>query len=89
MSYLCFYLTVDTLIFTNRSEYEFAIKNFKKFNDKFACIPFCLDLEFWKPTLDLEISEKEGVLFIGNNGHRDFDLVIDIAERLPILNLLL
>ena len=75
--------TVDWLIFTNRSEYEFAIKNYEKFNDRFVFIPFCLDLEFWKPSLDLEISQKEGVLFIGNNGHRDFNLVVDIAEKLP------
>ena len=78
-----FLSTVDKLIFTNRSEYEFAIRNFKKFSYRFVCIPFCLDLEFWKPSLDLEISEKEGVLFIGNNGHRDFDLVVNIAEKLP------
>lgn len=78
-----FLSTVDKLIFTNRSEYEFAIRNFKKFSYRFVCIPFCLDLEFWKPSLNLEISEKEGVLFIGNNGHRDFDLVVNIAEKLP------
>ncbi len=78
-----FLSTVDKLIFTNRSEYEFATKNFIKFNDKFVCIPFCLDLEFWKPSQDIEILEKKGILFIGNNGHRDFNLVINIAEKLP------
>ena len=78
-----FLSTVDKLIFTNRSEYEFATKNFSKFNDRFVCIPFCLDLEFWKPSQDIEISEKKGILFIGNNGHRDFNLVINIAEKLP------
>jgi len=77
--------TVDKIIFTNRSEYNFANKNFKFYSSKFIYIPFSLDLSFWKPELNLEQNEKKGVLFIGNNGHRDFKLVIEIAENIPEL----
>jgi len=77
-----FLLVVDYLIFTNRSEYEFAKKNYRKFESKFVCLPFCIDTDFWKPKSTPNFQEKKGVLFIGNNGHRDFDLVIQIAKKL-------
>jgi glycosyltransferase involved in cell wall biosynthesis len=77
-----FLSVVDYLIFTNRSEYEFAVENYIKFESKFVCLPFCIDTDFWKPKSTPNFQEKKGVLFIGNNGHRDFDLVIEIANKL-------
>ncbi len=74
--------TVDKIIFTNRSEFNFAQNNYPKFNEKFVCLPFCLDIDFWKPNKEIKNKNKKGVLFIGSNGHRDFDLVIEIANRL-------
>ena len=78
-----FLKVVNKLIFTSRSEYNFAVNKYPKYKEKFECIPFCLDTDFWKPeSNDIDINNKKGVLFIGNNGHRDFDLVIKIAEEL-------
>lgn len=77
-----FLYTVDFLIFTNRSEYEFAKENYIKFQNKLVCLPFCIDTDFWRPKSTPNFEEKNGVLFIGSNGHRDFDLVIDIANKL-------
>ena len=78
-----FLITVDKLVFTNRSEFNFAIDNFEKFRDKFVCLPFCLDENFWKINKEPEFNkDKKEILFIGNNGHRDFDLVIKIANEL-------
>jgi len=78
-----FLKVVNKLIFTSRSEYNFAVNKFPKYKEKFECIPFCLDTDFWKPeNNDIDINNKKGILFIGNNGHRDFDLVIKIAEEL-------
>ncbi len=74
--------TVDIIIFTSRSEFNFAKKQYPKFNDKFICQPFCLDLDFWKPKKEIKNHDKEGILFIGSNGHRDFNLVIEIANNL-------
>ena len=80
---IIFLKVVNKLIFTSRSEYNFALKKFPKYKKKFECIPFCLDTDFWKPEHDgIDINNKKGILFIGNNGHRDFDLVIKIAEKL-------
>jgi len=75
--------TVDKIIFTSRSEFNFANKQYPKFNEKFVCLPFCLDLDFWKPTKEIDNSIKEGILFIGSNGHRDFNLAVEIANKLP------
>tara|TARA_B100001250_G_scaffold99127_2_gene83306 strand:- start:28592 stop:29728 length:1137 start_codon:yes stop_codon:yes gene_type:complete len=74
--------TVDKIIFTNRSEFNFAKKKYPKFNEKFVCLPFCLDIDFWKPKKEVNNNSKKGVLFIGSNGHRDFNLVVEIANRL-------
>ena len=80
--FLFFLSTVDYLIFTSRSEFEFAQKKYPQHSKKFICLPFCLDIDFWKPKNKIHFSEKEGILFIGNNGHRDFDLVVEIAKDL-------
>lgn len=77
-----FLCVVDYLIFTNRSEYDFAVKNYTKFESKFVCLPFCIDTDFWRPKSTPDFEEKKGVLFIGSNGHRDFNLVIEIANKL-------
>tara|TARA_B110000003_G_scaffold252258_1_gene266667 strand:+ start:684 stop:1832 length:1149 start_codon:yes stop_codon:yes gene_type:complete len=78
-----FLKVVNKLIFTSRSEYHFAVNKYPKYKEKFECIPFCLDTDFWKPqNNNIDINKKKGVLFIGNNGHRDFNLVIKIAEEL-------
>lgn len=74
--------TVDKIIFTSRSEFNFAKKRYPKFNGKFVCLPFCLDLDFWKPTREIDNNIKKGVLFIGSNGHRDFNLAVEIANKL-------
>ena len=80
--FLWFLLTVDYLVFTSRSEYEFAINKHTRFKHKFVCLPFSLDTSFWTPSKKVDFSSKKGVLFIGSNGHRDFNLVIDIAKEL-------
>lgn len=77
-----FLSTVDYLIFTNKSEYQFACKKYPRVKKKFVCLPFCIDTEFWKPKNKDKFSQKKGILFIGNNGHRDFDLVVKIANKL-------
>tara|TARA_B100001057_G_scaffold501275_1_gene623031 strand:+ start:36101 stop:37237 length:1137 start_codon:yes stop_codon:yes gene_type:complete len=77
-----FLYTVDYLIFTNKSEYEFACEKYPRFLKKFVCLPFCIDTVFWKPENKIKFSQKKGILFIGNNGHRDFDLVVKIANKL-------
>jgi len=78
--------TVNSIIFTNRSEYEFALKKFNKFSEKFVCIPFCIDTNFWSNVETYNPEENDYVMFIGNNGHRKFKLITEIATLLPDIN---
>lgn len=75
--------SVDFIVFTNRSEYELASKYFQSFKSKFICLPFCIDENYWKRISAYNPSTRKQILFIGNNGHRDFQLAIEIAQNLP------
>lgn len=78
--------TVNFIVFTNRSEYELASKYFHSYKKKFICLPFCIDENYWKSSSDYNPSTRNQILFIGNNGHRDFQLALDIAKNLPEYN---
>ena len=65
-------------------EYKLA-KNHIKNREKVVFIPFHIDCDFWE-TSELKIEENNQILFIGNDGNRDFDLLIDIAKIMPEKN---
>ena len=80
------YLRTHTkIIFTSLTEYEFAIKNYANYSDKFYYHSFCLDKEFWsrKSSINNAINLNDYILFVGNNGFRDVKMLIDIAEAMP------
>ncbi len=81
---LCFRV-YDNFIFIGKSEYEYAKENNRKFERKFHYIPFSVDFNFWN-TSDLPKKNDDYVLFIGNDGYRDFDKVIKIAKNLQNVN---
>ena len=54
-------------------------KNYKKHINKFFFLPFNIDTEFWSSE---EKFVRDGVLFVGNDGKRDFKLLEDIASRM-------
>ena len=56
-------------------EYNFAKSNYPKAVDKFIYLPFCVDTEFWSPRQE---NNKKGVLFVGNDGKRDYELFLNI-----------
>ncbi len=77
-----FFNCSDNLIFLSKNEYLQSRMSYIKYKDKFHYVPFCTDVNFWN------INKKEVsdyVLFIGNDGRRKFDLVLQIAEQLPNL----
>ena len=49
-------------------------------------IPFCVDTNFWNPE-KINFSEKEGILFVGNNEYRDIDCLLNIAKELNDLRI--
>ena len=73
--------TCEKIIFTSNTEYKFALKENKRLEKKFVSIPFCVDVDFWRPD-KVDFSTKRGVLFIGNNEFRDIKKLIKIAKEL-------
>ena len=72
-------------IFLGNGEYRNAVSRNPKNSNKFKFLSFCIDTEFWKPNNNPD-KKKEGILFIGNDGKRDYGLVEKIAESLPEIN---
>jgi glycosyltransferase involved in cell wall biosynthesis len=73
---------VDNIVFLGEGEYKTTKEKYKKYESKFNFIPFCVDNEFWSSE-EINMSQKEGILFIGNDGKRDFDKAIKISKALP------
>ena len=76
-----FYLCSD-FIFLSKSELKQAQVSYKRFKHKFHFIPFCIDTEFWKIDKDKNF-DRNKIIFVGNDGRRDYDLVLKIAKELP------
>jgi len=81
---LCFRV-YDNFIFIGKSEYQYALDKNKKFENKFHYIPFSVDFNFWNSSTSRK-KNSDYVLFIGNDGYRDFDKVIKIARNLENIN---
>ena len=59
---------------------EIAKKNYPKFIKKYSHIPFMLNKNFWIKKDDIKLIERDKILFIGNDGKRDYKLVLEIAK---------
>lgn len=77
-----FLKVIDVIIFTSKSEYRVISNLYKDFNGKFLHQSFSIDTDFWN-TPKVKSEYKNGVMFIGNDGNRDFSKVIAIANNLP------
>ena len=67
------------IIFLSKSEKIFAEKNYSRYKEKMFFLPFPVDSKFWykdKP------NNNKKVLFIGNDGKRDYELVTNIARKM-------
>lgn len=73
---------INTLIFLGKGEYQLANKMFPDFKDRFKFIPFGINLDFWKPTKEYSGVSGDYILFVGNDGNRDIDKVIEIGNSL-------
>lgn len=69
------------LIFLGQGEYELALEKYYKYKKKFVYLPFGIDNDFWSnKTKD---SIKDDILFIGNDGMRDYEFLEKLIESLP------
>ena len=77
-------LFTNKLIFLSKGEYEYASKKLPLWKKKFIFIPFSIDTAFWK-FVEKNNKDKE-ILFIGNDGQRDYKFVLELAKYLDNLN---
>ena len=75
---------IDGMYFLGKGELNIA-KSIYHSNSKLKYLPFHVDNKFWDyPNID--IAKNKNILFIGNDGNRNFLLVNDIARKLQNFN---
>ena len=80
-----FLLFYDNFIFLSEGEYNFVLSKYPKLSYKLKFNPFSIDSKFWtQPSKDLDFNNN--ILFIGNDGNRDYDFLIDLAKELSEFN---
>ncbi len=77
----------NNFLFLGRGEYNSAIKEYEKYKNKFKYFPFCVDYTFWTKDISKYNKKKysSDIIFVGNDGNRDFSKLIEIARKLPEL----
>ena len=75
-----FIQNMDNLIFLSESEQRYAVNLFKKHSSKMYVLPFAVDLEIWKVNKNIE--KKKKILFVGNDGFRDFEFAKNLANSM-------
>ncbi len=84
-----FFLNIyENIVFLSRTEFEIAKAKYPKFNNKLFYLPFSVDTDFWKVDKEINFTKKDKIIFIGNDGRRNFNKVIEIAKKLPQYNFL-
>lgn len=69
----------DKFIFLGYGEYQYSLQKYKKYINKFFFLPFNIDTEFWSS--DKKFA-RDGVLFVGNDGKRDFKFLEELASKM-------
>lgn len=69
----------NKVYFLNKSELTRANKLFPDSKNIFEYYPFSVDLDFWKNENQIKSND---VLFIGNDGQRDYSTVINLVNKL-------
>lgn len=82
---LVFYL--DNVFFLGKEEYEKA-KLFHGNIPKLSYFPFSIDTEFWNDK-DINLQENNQIIFVGNDGNRDQELIINIIKEMREYNFLI
>ena len=81
-----FLKVINQFFFLGKPEASKANILFPKYSSKFSFLPFCVNEEFWNDDNKLNIEDKKNVTFIGNDGNREYEKVIEIANALPEIN---
>lgn len=73
----------ENFVFLGEGEFNYASKSFVKYKHKFYLLPFSVDEEFWKLSEEKNFNNSEYILFVGNDGNREFEKVVEIAKLIP------
>ena len=73
----------SNIFFLGKGEIKNIEQKWLKHKSKFIFLPFCIDFDFWKVDNDYSLQNRNQILFIGNDGKRDYKLAQDIASKLP------
>ena len=71
----------NNLIFLGKGEIRFAENTFPKYSKKFKFLPFSIDTNFWEQQ-DIDVTLNKKILFIGNDGNRDYDLFLKLLKHI-------
>tara|TARA_B100000131_G_C18125449_1_gene614508 strand:+ start:1337 stop:2452 length:1116 start_codon:yes stop_codon:yes gene_type:complete len=77
---------VDDVLFLGEGEMNKAINFHGKRKKKFIHMPFSIDTKFWNSTQQDEMENRKKIIFVGNDGNRDYELLIQIAKKLRKYN---
>ena len=80
-----FMATFNHMIFLSSGEFKFVSEKYPKYKEKMHFLPFSVDQEFWVSN-NRPYKKKNNILFIGNDGKRDYKFAIDLAKELSFLN---
>lgn len=72
----------DEFLFLGKPECNKANSLYPKYSKKFIFLPFCVNEKFWEANNN-NYKLKDKIAFIGNDGNRDYDKVIEIAKSFP------
>ena len=75
---------MDKLIFLSKAEYDFACSKYSKNKNNFFALPFSVDFNIWN--IQKNIKKKKQILFVGNDGFRDFKFAEKLANKLKNIN---
>ena len=75
-----FLISSSSFIFLGEGEYRHAINLFPNFKNKFYLVPFGINTNFWLDRGQKIFQDRDYVLFVGNDGNRDFDALIKIVN---------
>ena len=81
-----FLISSSSFIFLGEGEYRHAINLFPNFKNKFYLVPFGINTSFWLDRGQKIFQDRDYILFVGNDGNRDFDALVKIVNSNKEIN---
>lgn len=75
-------LFLDNIFFLGIGEFNKA-KKFHKNIEKLTYFPFSVDTDFWINDNEFNFDNNRNILFVGNDGNRNTNLLLEIAKMIP------